>query len=156
MDAPKIVIPYNLVDVQGCVFRLYYGDRYIIMMGKTLFRQAEIIRDCMNKYFRGRRDYKDIYFNLYEYVYNNPDKKFRFELVFTHHNPYLLLKCCQLNLDEAVGDTDCLNSNFVPYLSRMIQTPPIYLKKHYPYWINRGYYLNFRKWQYNRHFVTIK
>jgi hypothetical protein len=156
MDAPKIVIPYNLVDVEYCVFKLYYADKYIVMMGKTLFRQVEIIRDDLRKYFAGRRDYKDIYFNLYEYIYNNPNKKFRFEFLLTTENPYRLLQKCQLELDEGVGDTNCLNSNFVPYLSRMIQTPPIYLKKHYPYWINRGHYLNFRKWQYNRHFVAIK
>lgn len=150
---PIIIIPDELAKMEYCVFKLYYHDRYVIMMGKRVVRQIEIIQDDMRKYFCGRRDYKDFYFSLYEYIYNNQGQEFKFELLIHNPSPYQLLKRCQIEFDEAIADTNCLNSNFQPFLSKMIQTPPFYQKRKYEYWINRGQYLNFRKWQINRHVV---
>lgn len=155
----SVKLPHSLATIEKCVFKLFYGDAYIIMMGKTLQRQVEIIIQDVEKYKRGKWSRGDMYLSFYQHIVKNPNLYFEVELLLEDESPYQLLKRCQYELDEGAGDHDCFNLNTEPYLSRFIQTPPIYLtqkRRAYKYWINRGYYLNFRKWQYNRHLSAIK
>lgn len=160
MKSPKIIIPIQVVDILESVYKLSYGDKYIVVMAKSVYRSVWSINDDLSRYYNGVTDRaKDgLYGKFCKYVIDNPDQKFKFDVLLVSKNPYNLLQCCQLQLDKSENDINCLNTSFVPYLSPNIQTPPFYLKgkaKEGKYWINRGYYLNFRKWQYNRHLRAI-
>ncbi len=148
-----IEIPEPLIDVQFCVFKLYYNEKYVVLMGKSLFRQVEIIRDNLAYYF-GRRKGSlqsskkpdDFCEKFYEYVYDHPGGTFRIELVIcgVSRSPYILLQQNQIELDRR--DLNCLNTNDVPELSKYIQMPALYRTgryKDYKHWINS-------KWQWNR------
>lgn len=159
--SPEISISEEFIDAEYCVFKLYYGEKYVVLMGKTLFRQVEIIRYNLAYYFK-RGDHKierknksdqDFCTDFYKYIHDNPGKDFRIEVVIEDPNPYKLLQSNQIELDKGFNNDDCLNINTQPELSKYIQMPALYRSgkyKNYKHWINRGYYLNFRKWQYNR------
>jgi hypothetical protein len=160
MKPPKIVIPIDLVDVLECVYKLSYGNKYIIVMAKSMYRSVWSINSDIERYDKGVRENTSdgLYGKFCRYIIDNPNNKFHFEMLLISKNPYKLLQCCQKQLDKSINDSNCLNTSFEPYLSRNIQTPPLYLKgkaKEEKYWINRGYYLNFRKWQINRHLRAI-
>lgn len=149
---PKIEIPLYLENIQGCVFKLYYGNYYIVVMGRSLKWQSNMISGDIERCFRGK-SVGALYLSFSKKVSSTPGLEFRFELLFESDNPYQLLKRTQEELDDALSDPYCLNSSFEPYLSSRIQTPPIYSRWKDKYWINRGHYLNFRKWQYSRYVV---
>lgn len=148
---PSIVIPPDLVDVQGCVFKLYYGQHYIVLMGKSLFRQVETIRNDIKRYFNetGKgRSVNNIYFRFYSYIHSNPGLKFSYQLIIESDKPYQLLKTCQIELDKSLDDSHCCNMVFEPYINKDLQKP--IKSRKFIWWINRGQYLNFRRWQKNR------
>lgn len=149
---PKITIPDNLKEVKGCVFKLYYGKYYIIVMGRSLKWQVEMISGDIERSYRGK-SVGDLYNVFSRYVAKFPVHQFSFELLYESENPFNLLVRCQEEIDDSIGDKYCLNSECTPFLSKRIQTPPIYLKWKDKYWINRGHYLNFRKWQYSRYVI---
>lgn len=148
---PFIIIPPELVDVQGCVFKLYYGEHYVVIMGKTLFRQVETIRYDIKRYFNGTakgRSDSNLYSRFYDFIYNHPGLKFSFELVVATDNGYQLLKECQIQLDKGLTDNNCCNMVFEPYINKDLQKP--IKDRRFIWWINRGQYLNFRRWQKGR------
>lgn len=151
MEIPKIIIPDNLAEIKGNVFKLYYGEKYIVIMGKTLLRQVETIRNDLNRYFKETklgRTPNNLYFKFYDFIYNTPGLNFNFELILQSEKPYQLLKCCQSELDKGNKDDNCMNMVFEPYINKELQKP---LKsRKFIWWINRGEYLNFRKWQKQR------
>ena len=154
---PYIVIPPDFVDMKKCAFRLYYGEKFVVIVCNSVYRQIEIIRESLAYYIGTKRAYlKDVYRPLYEYIKDNPGKKFRFELISVNESPYRLLQKSQIAIDEGILNGNCLNLTDTPKVSRYIQAPDLYLSdwekkfKAENKWINRGHYLNFRKWQYNR------
>lgn len=152
---PKIIIPIHLENVKDCIFKLYYGNYYVIGMGSNLEYQIKTIQGDIERYISGARSSRDIsrlYSIFCNIIRELPDREFKIEILMKDGKPYQLLKRCQTELDEALSDRNCLNTLFIPFLSSRIQTPPIYLKfkAKTPHWINRGIYLNFRKWQYSR------
>lgn len=160
MKSSKIIIPIDVVDILESVYKLSYGDKYIIVMAQSTYRSVWSINDDLVRYNKGvsEKVKEGLYGRFCQYVTDNPGHKFKFEMILSSVNPYQLLKCCQLELDKGKDDINCLNTNTEPYLSYRIQTPPLYLSdyaKKNKYWINRGYYLNFRKWQYSRHLRAI-
>lgn len=147
----KITVPYNLKEIKGCVFKLFYGDKYIVVMGKTLVRQVEMINNDIDRYFKNTqmgRSEGNIYFRFYYYIHSNPDLSFRFELVLQSENAYHLLKTCQIELDKGSKDDNCCNMIFEPYINKDIQRP--IKNRKFIWWINRGSFLNFKRWQKRR------
>ena len=154
-------IPYD--GVGSCVFKVYYGEKYIVSMGKYLKNAL----DMLNVDIRGMKYKRSSLFKMdkggqfilfADYVYKNPSKQFVVEILLQSNNPYRLLKRCQEELDDAIADPNCLNSFFIPFLSRKIQCPVKWWRereqnKNKPYWINRGHYLNYRKWMYSRNVI---
>jgi len=160
MKPPKITIPITIVDTEECVYKLFYGDKYVVVMAKLLWRSIDSINQDLERYHIGvpKTVKEGLYGRFCQYVVDNPGLKFRFEILLVSENPYQLLKCCQIELDKSKEDSNCLSTNTEPYLSYRIQTPPFYMRgkaQVEKYWINRGYYLNFRKWQINRHLRAI-
>src|ERR1019366_2840682 len=154
MKQQNIIIPIDVVDIKECVYKLFYGDKYVIIMAQSVWRSIESINADLERYYYGvpKTVKEGLYGRFCQYVVDTTSQKFLFEVLLESKNPYQLLKCCQLALDKGKGDRNCLSPNSEPYLSYRIQTPPFYLSEYArkeKYWINRGYYLNFRKWQYN-------
>lgn len=156
----KIIIPDNLLEVKGCVFKLYYGEKYIISMGRSLAWPIKTIQADIDRYSENMDSAKSkerLYWKFCRYVKLAKEREYRIEVLFESENPYQLLQRCQIELDNSKDDTNCLNTFFEPYLSKRIQTAPRYLKgRKYKdgteniSWINRGHYLNFKRWQNNR------
>jgi len=160
---PKITIPDNLKEVKGCVFKLYYGNHYIVLMCNLLVRQIESIAGDINRFenkVKSSMSAERLYWNFCWYISNHPNEEFKIDILLQSESPYQLLKRCQIEIDESLADELCLNNNIIPFLSRRIQTPKYFWDKvvpkiygEYKYWINRGHYLNFRKWQYSRYVI---
>ncbi len=143
-----IPVPDDIYEMDGCVFKLYYGEKYVIVMGKTLIRQIESIENDISRFTTKNK--KSLYYRFCRYVKENPGKEFKIELALISDNPYQLLKTAQSLLD--IGEKEkgkCLNKHFYPFISKSIQAPREFIKN--PHWISRGHYLNFRSWQKNRH-----
>ena len=163
MAAEIIHIPENLMDVRGCVFKLFYGEHYLIGMCNLLVRQMESIQGDINRFnknVKSSMSAERLYWNFCWHISKYPGMELKIEVLYQSEKPYQLLKRCQIEIDESLRDELCLNNNLTPFLSRRIQTPKYFWDKvtpkiygNYPYWINRGHYLNFRKWQYSRYVI---
>ena len=151
MIHPKILIPIDVVDDEKCLFKLYYGEYYVIVMAKSVYRSVESINADLERYSIGNTKAKDGLYGVFcKHVLSYPKEKFRFERISVCDSPYELLKACQIELDKSKGDKFCLNTNTEPYISKRIQTAYKYLTptaQKNTYWINRGHYLNYRRWQ---------
>jgi hypothetical protein len=145
----QLTIPEEYKDVQGCVYLIFYGRKYIAVMGKTFIRSFTSIQNDLARFLKGRKEGSDknnLYVKFYEYIISNQDQdEFSVEMISMNNNPYYLLKTCHEVLNN--GDKDCLNSNRTPYLSSDIQKPPKNRRSTLPLFINRGYYLNYHKWK---------
>jgi hypothetical protein len=150
MKPPKIVIPIDIVDDEKCLYKLYYGKYYIIVMAKSVYRSVESINADLERYSIGNTKAKDGLYGVFcKHVLSNPKEKFRFERIAVCDSPYELLKLCQIELEKSYGDKLCLNTNKEPYISKRIQTAYKYLTptaKEKMYWINRGHYLKYISW----------
>lgn len=161
-----IVVPDNLTNMEGCVYKLKYNGMFIIVMAKTLVRSVASINNDIGRYIKntklGREEWKykgvdlaekkkpapALYSQLCKYVNDHPDQAFEIEIILEHSNPYQLLKATQIALDEAKENPYCLNVIFEPYQSPDIQRPSN--SRQFTQWINRGHYLNFKNWQKRR------
>jgi hypothetical protein len=136
----ELQIPEN---VEGCVYKLWYAGKYIIIKCKTLVRSRENIETGL-KYFlkntpKGRNP-NDMYFKFYSHVIENIGNLFWIEVLASSNNPLKLLKTEFLELRKAKEDKNCLNRDFEPYVPQDTQ-------RQKGSWINRGYYLNYMKWK---------
>ena len=151
MKYPEIVIPIDVVDDEKCLYKLYYREHYIIVMARSVYRSVWSINDDLKRYAIGNTKAKDGLYGVFcKHVLSNPGGKFRFERITVCDSPYQLLKACQIELDISSKDKLCLNTNTEPYISKRIQTAYKYLTptaQKNTYWINRGHYLNYKKWQ---------
>lgn len=136
MDAPKI--PYQ--NVQGCVFKLFWGEKYVIVKCKTFAYAKKIIEKSMFYHFKtGMND--NLYGRFFDYIKTAPFYSLRVEILAETENPYQLLIKEQLSLNEAKNDQNCLNASFDAYIPQFTQV------NGKGSWINRGYYLNFMIWK---------
>lgn len=134
METP--IIPYR--NVNGCVFRLYWGAKFIIVKCKTFARAKTLIETSLHYHFKtGMHDH--LYENFFDYINSNPEHHFRVEILYENDNPYLLLIFEQQELDKCKQNPDCMNIYFDAYIPKLIQGKR-------KAWINRGHYLNFRMW----------
>ena len=148
--------------IGSCVFKFYYGDKYVIGMGNYLKGALDMIIGDIGRRFRGKKSASGesrLFLIFSDYVNNNPGQEFKVEIIFQSNSAYKILKRCQEELDDAIIDPNCLNSFFHPFVSKRVQTPKLYWdemmlrKKDLKYWINRGHYLNYRKWLYSRNVI---
>lgn len=122
----------------GCVYKLFWGEKYIIVKCKTFLRSKTIFEQSLEAYLRrGKRD--NHYTSLFKYIKSIPYLNFTTEILFESENPYRLLVEEQIQLDSAKNDENCLNESFDAYV-------PVLIQGKRKTWINRGHYLNFRIW----------
>ncbi len=133
-------------NVSGCVYKLWYYEKYVIVKCKTLARSVMIVKETFARFFKntpkGRKE-TDYYHKLFVYVMDNPFNDFSIEIILQSDNPYELLKAEYLSLQAGKADEKCLNQEFDVYIPVFTQVNG---KKS---WINRGYYLNFMEWKRN-------
>lgn len=148
-----ILIQDEYIETECCVYKLYYGDRYVIIKGKTLagsvffFEKgyaAVISSGSKNRPIHDiQKEWEDknsFYFRIYKYIHDNPKLQFRIEVLLETNNAYNLLKREEIELRASFKDKKCLNSNITSYI-------PKYNKKSKKYgWINRGSVLAFKKY----------
>jgi hypothetical protein len=143
------------LEVQACVYKLFCGDRYLIVKGKTLAGSIYLIERGYAAFIAagggtgnrmggiGQKEWdgtNTYYMKFYQFVRHNPTLPIRHEVLLESDNVYILLKTEQLALDEAFSDKKCLNNNITSYI-------PIWRKKSMSYgWMNRGSVLAFKKY----------
>jgi hypothetical protein len=144
------------------VFKFYYGEKYVIGMGSYLMGAINMIIGDIGRKARGKKSASGesrLFLIFSDYVNLNPGQQFKIEILFQNESAYQILKRCQEELDDAIADANCLNSFFYPFVSKRVQTPKLYWNKmmirrvDLRYWINRGHYLNYRKWLYSRNVI---
>lgn len=136
MDAPKI--PYH--NIQGCVFKLFWGERYVIVKCKMFARAKTIIEQSL-KYHLKTGMHDKLYEKFFSYIKSTPFHSFQVEILLESNNPYQLLKKEQSELDLCKTDINCMNTSFEAYVPQFTQVNGV------GSWINRGYYLNFCIWR---------
>lgn len=131
-------------SVEGCVYRLWYAEKYVVIKCKTIIRSVENINNDLKHFFqetpKGRKK-DNLYYKFYSHVAANPFQSFSIEIVLASNNPLELLKSEHTALQLGKTDEKCLNSTFEVYIPQFTQVNG---KKS---WINRGYYLNFMHWK---------
>lgn len=131
-----------LPAINGCVFKLFWGEAYVIIKGKTFMRQRTIIQNSLDFFLRkGSRDKH--YQKFFEHIKSHHYGNFTVEILFESEKPYQLLKTEQIWLDKCKTDPNCMNTIFDAYI-------PIGIQGSRKSWINRGHYLNFKMWQKRR------
>jgi hypothetical protein len=148
MKPPKIIIPYDFVDTLGCVYKVKYKEKYIIVMAKSIYRSVDSLNYDIERYFKGvneKFNKSNLYQDFYKYMVANPDSKPYIQMISQSDSAYQLLKNCQIELDKGRADGNCLNTQFTPYVNKELQKP--LNKRKNVWWVNRGAYLNFCHWR---------
>lgn len=137
----------NIPDnIESCVYKLWYSDKYIIEKCKNLPISVQKIVNGLNCFIKNTphgRDRKNLAYKFFNYILwnQNEDIDLRIEVVFVSKNPYQLLIREQEELYNAKNDESCLNISFDAYIPIFTQVNGV------GSWINRGYYLNFMQWK---------
>jgi hypothetical protein len=141
--APKIPVTDDLDQTRGYVYKLWYGEMYLIVKCKTLARSIQNLNSDIDRFLKDTkagRTPENRYFRFYIHIWTHPELDFRIEPILISDNPYQLLKQEVLSLEECEIDPNRCNKDSIPYI------PPTTNQMNKSSWINRGYYLNFRKW----------
>lgn len=141
----ELDIPFIPLAPDRCVYKLHYGNKYLIIKGENLpgslffFKKGYAYHVGYNQKESDDKSNK-LYIAFYRHIQRHPGLQFNVEIIATG-TPYQLLKSEQLALDAALKDSRCANSNLEAYI-------PQYRPKNKRYggWISKGDYLNFRKW----------
>lgn len=125
----------NLPETSG-VYKLFYGDRYVIVKGKTVAGSLFLIvkgyayflfggqgtgNGLQEPFGKGRRlnvGANEFYWPLYTYIKKHPGLTWHMERILIDDNGYNLLRAEQDALDAAQGDKKCLNTNKEAYIPK--------------------------------------
>jgi hypothetical protein len=140
MECPQI----EYFSTNGCVFKLFWGEKYVVVKCKMFARAKTIIEQSLKYYLKGTGMKDKLYENFFKYIQSHPFYTFRVEILFESDNPYHLLKQEQIALDIAKDDLNCMNVRFEAYYPPKIQGRD-------KFWINRGHFLNFKQWYKRTH-----
>lgn len=128
-----IQILEEYLETESCVYKLYYGDRYVVVKGKTLAGSIYLIERGYVAFIaagggtgrgRGGEGQKEwdgtnsYYFQFYSYIYDNPDFSYKVEVILETNDAYRLLKTEYLVLKSCLKDKKCLNSNVTSYIPK--------------------------------------
>lgn len=120
-------------EVESCVYKLYYGNRYVIVKGKTLTGSVYLIERGYAAFLaagggqgskqggKGQEEWDGVnnyYKKLYLYIYKKPNLSFRIEILLESNNGYDLLMKEHTELTTSIRDKKCLNNNVEPYIPK--------------------------------------
>lgn len=143
------------LEVESCVYKLWYANKYIIIKGKNLASSIYLFEKGYASFIAGgggrgndsagagQNEWdgtNSYYYKFYKYMYANPNFNSQIEVLLESNNAYELLKREQMELNSSVRDKNCLNNNLNAYI-------PKYRAKSKSYgWINKGSVLAFKKY----------
>lgn len=116
-------VPEISSDLGSTVYKLYYGDRYIINKGKYLsFSLIMLQRGCGN-FIAYKRDEKKTaepvyHHKFYQYIKDNPGKDFKVEIILSCDDALEILIAEQKALTSSYKDKKCLNNNIDAYIPK--------------------------------------
>lgn len=136
-----MVLPEIDYEVGSCVYKLYCGDKYVIVKAKTLSGSIFLIEKGYSyfafggggsgndvtgeghKEWEGKNSY---YYRFYKWVKANEATPLEVKIITESKSGYQLLKSEQILLDAAVRDSNCLNNNVVSYIPKFRESTKSY------------------------------
>jgi hypothetical protein len=118
-------IPELASEIQGCVYKLFFGTKFIIVKAKYLRNSLEILQRNYAYFYANKHlstDNKNLlYFKFYEHCRTNHDKlKYRVELAVQSNGPLELLIAEQDLLLAEMKNKKCLNTSLVAYFPKWV------------------------------------
>lgn len=135
----------KLDAINGCVLKVYFKKKYIIVKGKTAVGGLKCIFRAMNGYNREKSNSlpeDNLNKHFVKYFWNESRGwTFRIKILIESATSAELLKKEQFCLWESKNDQNCLNNTVDAYI-------PIYREETASYgWMNKGSVLTFLKWK---------
>ena len=111
----------KVIEEIATVFKLFYGDIYVVHKGKTLAGSLFMLQKNLGYYIaydhnKDNKFEKDYYFKFYDFIRRNPDRNFRVEVILKSCDAFEVLKTEQIELNKALGDKKCYNNNIQAYI----------------------------------------
>jgi hypothetical protein len=136
-----MILPTVDQEVESCVYKLFYGEKYIIVKGKTLSGSIYfILTNGYSKFLAagggrgnknggtGQKEWEDnnnFYKKFYTWIKRN-NLSFKIEILLETNNPYQLLKAEQVALNMSIKDKNCLNNNVTSYIPKFREKTGMY------------------------------
>lgn len=148
----------------SCVYKLYYGDRYMILKGKTLAGSIFLIAKGLAYHILGgqgtgngvyepvgpgrkkNQGANDFNWKFYSFIKNNPGLVWRLEMILASENGYQLLKAEQKALTACSSDPNLMNSSTAAYIPKYRRANPEKGIEAGYGWISRAHVLAY--WRY--------
>ena len=128
-----IVISEDYFETESCVYKLFYGYRYVIVKAKTLAGSIYLFEKGYASFIaggggtgkdkagEGQKEWdgtNTFYFKFYNYIHDNPKLLFKIDVLLETNNYYQLLKREELELRVCMNDRKCFNSNVTAYIPK--------------------------------------
>lgn len=136
-----MVLPEIDYEVAACIYKLYYGDRYVIIKGKTLAGSIYfVLQNGYSKFLAagggtgrkkggaGQKEWEEsnhFYKKFYRWVKKN-SFTFTVEVILESDDAYELLKREQIELNKSIRDKKCLNNNVLAYIPKYREKTGMY------------------------------
>lgn len=142
---PVILAP----EINECLYRLWYNDRYIIWKGKSLGGSFAFFEKG-SRYYKpsASADHKTMFVHkkMFDFIKENPGGQFLVELLLETNNHYKLLQQEHDHLERAWGiDLNCMNTNRYPHILQFNHDEWKFG------WLDKGRALNFFRWFWSKH-----
>lgn len=113
-------------EIESCIYKLYYGKKYVIVKGKTLSGSIYLIEKGYANFItawggvKGKEcdDVNSYYKKFYIYIHKNPKLQFKIEVILESNNGYELLLKEHIELNLSMHDKKCLNNNVESYVPK--------------------------------------
>lgn len=112
-------------DVKSCVFKLFYGKKFVIIKGKYLHMSLRLFSIGYSAFHHNPENHNQhsghvhFYFAMYLHIRKNWGKfEFNVEIVKESESGYELLKAEQDELDKYINKPALLNSNITAYIPK--------------------------------------
>lgn len=133
------------VGSPACVYKVFFGTKYLIWKGKRLLQSAEMLAAGIERYIRlGQNDPESWICHVCKHIVATRCMRAKIEVIDSDFVPdgsvsaidvYRMLKLEQQLLNEATGDSKCLNNNTQAYVSQwMEESRPDDVAKFYRNW----------------------
>lgn len=118
----KIEFPGILYSVGSCVYKLWYGTKYIFVKAKNCSGSLKMIQDSLNQFMKGseaQRKPDNLYLHFFNHFARNTKRQFRVEVLSSPGDTdYNLLVLEERLVTEARNDTKCLNNINGAYINQ--------------------------------------
>lgn len=127
-------------EINGVVYKLSYGGKYVIVKGKTLTGSLYFIQLGFTWFRKDTDNPKVLYRWLYKHVVDNPGKRWRLKVLSKSKRPYFLLKREQMEIDRNQYDNNFLANTLEAYVPEFDENKGMHN------WISVSDVLLFRKY----------